>query len=204
MILAWRSSGLHLDNAQILVGFQYIMSAVLLGQRSHKVSLSSMLLLAVMLCHRFVEEEKKAAWQTGNVNPQASDVFSNLSVFPLVIRDEDMNILQKFVITLYDRSSPATDVDEVRLDLFARKQKSNDAIPPTRANLVQHTKCAAYQAGRILDQATIRQIEFDSPAEWGWSLQEANTIMAGILNNILADCCELPIMWLQDRMQWQV
>ena len=71
-------------------------------------------------------------------------------MFPLVIRDEDMNILQKFVITLYGRSSPATGVDEVRLDLFARKQKSNDAIPPTRADMVQHTKRAAYQVGSIL------------------------------------------------------
>ena len=71
-------------------------------------------------------------------------------MFPSLIKDEDMNILQKFGITLYDRSSPATDVDEVRLDLFARKKKSNDAIPPTRADLVQHTKRAAYKVGSIL------------------------------------------------------
>ena len=90
-------------------------------------------------------------------------------------RRKHMDILQKFVITLYDRSSPTTDVDEVRIDLFARKQKSYDAIPPTRAALVQHTKRAAYQAGCIWGQATIRQMEFDSPAEWGWKQQEDNT-----------------------------
>ena len=59
MILAWRSSGLHLDNEQILGGFQYIMSAALLGQRSHKVSLFSRLSLAVMLYQRFMEKEKR-------------------------------------------------------------------------------------------------------------------------------------------------
>ena len=50
---------------------------------------------------------------------------------------------------MHDRSSTADGVDEARLDLFARKQKPYEAVPPTRAALIQHTKHAAYQAGCV-------------------------------------------------------
>lgn len=115
---------------------------------------------------------KKAAWQTWNVYPEASPVFTKLSMHPPVIDDEEQKVLEKFVITMYDRSSQATDIDAVRLDMFARKQRSYDTIPPTRAALVQHSKRAAYQAGCIWSQSTLRQMELESPGEWGWQQQD--------------------------------
>ena len=115
---------------------------------------------------------KKAAWQTWNVYPEASPVFTKLSMHPPVIDDEEQKVLEKFVITMFDRSSHATDIDAVRLDMFARKQRSYDTIPPTRAALFQHTKCAAYQAGCIWSQSTLRQMELESPSQWGWQQQD--------------------------------
>ena len=53
---------------------------------------------------------------------------------------------------MYDRSSAATDVDEARLHMFARKQRPYDSIPPTQAALREHAKRAAYQAGVIWGQ----------------------------------------------------
>ena len=52
--------------------------------------------------------------------------------------------LKGLFITMYDRSSSATNVDSVRLDMFARKQTSYDAISPNSAALVQLIKRAAY------------------------------------------------------------
>ena len=46
---------------------------------------------------------------------------------------------------MYDKSSTTTDIDSVRLDLFARKQRAYDEIPTTSAALEYHTKYAAYQ-----------------------------------------------------------
>ena len=43
----------------------------------------------------------------------------------------------------------AEGVDYARLDMFARKQRPYEAIPPTLGALLQHTKRAAYQAGCI-------------------------------------------------------
>ena len=74
----------------------------------------------------------------------------------------------RFVVILNVRSRAAHVVDEARQELFAQKQRSYDAIPPTHAALREHTKCAAYQAGIIWGQATEANQELPSPAEWGW------------------------------------
>ena len=71
---------------------------------------------------------------------------------------------------MYDRSSSVTDIDSVRLDMFARMQKSYDAIPPTSAALDYHTKRAAYQAGCIWGQAITMKIL--CPSARGWKHQD--------------------------------
>ncbi|KAJ8351997.1 hypothetical protein SKAU_G00234730 [Synaphobranchus kaupii] len=119
----------------------------------------------------FREKGKKSAWQTWDVCTEASDVFMKLSKYPPTVEDGDLQVLEKFVITMYDRSSTAAGIDDARLDMFARKQKPYEAIPPTRAALIQHAKHAAYQAGCIWGQATVCQMETKSPADWGWTKQ---------------------------------
>ena len=59
------------------------------------------------------------------------------------MEDSDLEILERFVILMYDISVSAATVDEARLDRFARKQRPYKSIPPTRAALLQHTSCAA-------------------------------------------------------------
>ena len=56
----------------------------------------------------------------------------------------DFENLERFVILMYDRNSSAKSVDKARLDLFARKQKSYDNIPPSRAALTEHAERAVY------------------------------------------------------------
>jgi len=63
----------------------------------------------------------RMAWQTWDVCPEASDVFIKLSQYPATVDDDDLKTLEKFVVTMYDRSSTAAGVDDARLDLFARK-----------------------------------------------------------------------------------
>ena len=56
--------------------------------------------------------------------------------------------------------------------MFARKQRAYEAIPPTRAALLEHVKRAAYEAGCIWSQSTVCQPVTQSPAEWGWTRQD--------------------------------
>ena len=115
----------------------------------------------------FRNKGKKTAWQTWDISPEATLVFSKLSQNPPTIEDDDMKILDKLVVLMYDRSSTADGVDEARLDLSARKQRPYEAIPPTRT-VLQHTKRAAYQAGCVWAQAILRQPEAENLADWGW------------------------------------
>ena len=55
------------------------------------------------------------------------------SIGPEKVSDDDLQKLESFVVLMYDRSSAASCVNEARLDHFARKQRTYDAIPPTRA-----------------------------------------------------------------------
>lgn len=111
---------------------------------------------------------KKSAWLTWNVCNDVSKTFMKLSHCPREVSDDDLYKLEQFTVLMYDRSSAASSVDEARLDLFARKQRSYDAIPPTRAALMEHAKRAAYQSGIIWGQATIPNPETSTPADWGW------------------------------------
>ena len=107
--------------------------------------------------------------------------------------------LEHFVTLLYDRTSSVTSVDKARLELLTRKQKPYDAIPPSRAALLQHAKRAAYQAGIIWAQATINKINSYSysnqEAEHPLPCQQGLNSRGGQLENSLdkssADCCKL-------------
>ena len=43
-----------------------------------------------------------------------------------------------------------------------------DALPPTEAALIEHTKRAAYQAGHVWAQMFTTVPSLSSPSEWGW------------------------------------
>ena len=73
---------------------------------------------------------------------EASVVFKKLSQWPRQIEDGDLEILEKFVVIMYDRSSKAEVVDDASLELFARKQKLYEIVPLNKAALLQHAKHA--------------------------------------------------------------
>ena len=70
-----------------------------------------MLSLVVMYLHSVVKG-KKSAWQTWNMCSEVTSVFSQLSQYPLTIGDDELQMSEKFVVTMYDRSSMATCVDD--------------------------------------------------------------------------------------------
>lgn len=76
--------------------------------------------------------------------------------------DDDLETLEEFVVMMYDSSSSAIGVNDARLDMFTRRQKPHEAIPPTQAALLQHAKCAAYEAGCIWSQPILCQPETQS------------------------------------------
>lgn len=77
-----------------------------------------------------------------------------------------------FVVLLYDRTSSLEHVNEARKELFTKKSRTIDRLPPTQAALIQHIKRAAYQAGHCWAQVMIAAPELPSPGDWGWKRKD--------------------------------
>ena len=60
-----------------------------------------------------------------------------------------MATLERFVVLLYYTTSTQTAVNDARKQLFVKKERQFDAIPLTRAALLDHAKRAVLQAEYI-------------------------------------------------------
>ena len=116
----------------------------------------------------FVGKGKKSAWQTWNVFQAATEVFTRLSASVSSITGDEFSIIEEFVGIMNDRASETNKVDEARLDLFARKQRQYNAVPPSSAAPVQHVKMFVLQAGHTWGQALSRIQNLPTPSNWGW------------------------------------
>lgn len=56
-----------------------------------------------MLCKSSTTEEKKIAWQTWDIYPEASPIITNLSKYPPVLTDGDLKVLEKFVVLMQEK-----------------------------------------------------------------------------------------------------
>ena len=116
----------------------------------------------------FAGKGKKTAWTTWISYQEATQVFSSLSSVPESITNEWMATIERFVTLMYDRTSTEVNVNDARMKLFCRKGRALEAIPPTQAALLQHTKRAVYQAGHCWGQTLLVRPHLPSPTEWGW------------------------------------
>ena len=73
--------------------------------------------------------------------------FKRLSDCPSTISEDDWKLIERYVILLCDRSSLNTDVNSARRQLFTKKGRPVDGLPPTKDALIQHTFRATYQSG---------------------------------------------------------
>ena len=118
----------------------------------------------------FYGKGKKTAIDTWKSFPEATSTFFSLGNTPPVVDDSCMATLECFVVLLYDRKSAQTTVNGARKQLFVKKGRQFDAIPPTRAALLEHSKRAVLQAGYIWGQALIPCPTMPNPQDWGWTL----------------------------------
>ena len=88
---------------------------------------------------------KKTAWDVWGVYPELTPVLSILKASPEDITEESMAVLERFVVLLYGRTSSITKVNEARQQLFSKRLRELDSIPPTQAALEQHVKRAVLQ-----------------------------------------------------------
>ena len=91
---------------------------------------------------------KLSAWTTWRVFDDITPVFEKYSHHSQhnQIKDEGIRILERFTCLLYSRTLTFQSVNECRRLLFTKQCRQVDTIPPTKDALLQHIKCAVYQA----------------------------------------------------------
>ena len=117
----------------------------------------------------FAGRGKKTAWDVWKGYGDVTETFLGLSTGAERVSDEEVAVLERFTILLYDRTNSLTDIDEARLELFTKKGRTMENLPPTKAALVQHIKRAVYQGGHCWGHATEAAPEMPSPENWGWT-----------------------------------
>ena len=116
----------------------------------------------------FGGRSKKTAWSVGKTFNKLTDSLESVRCCP---SPEDVKLIlpsiERFVILLYDRGSTCLKVNEARKDLFTRKSRAIDAIPPTDDALNLHLK-RSFVWGQIMEQIQ----SLSSAADWGWKMGE--------------------------------
>ena len=74
-------------------------------------------------------------------------------------------------VVLYDWTSSLLKVNEACQELFCKKSREFDSIPPTKAALEQHIRRAVLQGAHTWGQTLLCQSVLPNPADWGWQRQ---------------------------------
>ena len=139
--------------------------------------------LAPPVFHRFTECDttsaflgrgKKSAWEAWKCYEDVTDAFTYMALHPYTevhVEAPHFQLLERFTVLMYDKTSDLEHVDQARKELFCQKGKTMDKLPPTQDALLQHVKRVAYQAG-IWCTSEQSQPHTPSPEGWGWTLDD--------------------------------
>ena len=110
---------------------------------------------------------KKTAWAIWRSMPDLDQVFARLSHAPNQIYPDDLKQMERFVVFLYQRIFPISNVNGAGKKMFTQNRKIEN-IPPTQHALEQHVERDVCQAGHIWGQTLVGNPELPPPEIWGW------------------------------------
>ena len=116
----------------------------------------------------FANRGKKTAWAVWEVYEEVTPARHALSSSPNQKGVEDvMPQIERFIVLMYYKASECSTVKDARKDLFTRKGRILESIPPTSASLIQHVKRSAYQVGHQWVQSLVASPPQPCPDDWG-------------------------------------
>ena len=124
------------------------------------------------MCHSFLTLVKKTAWNRWGLYPDVTNAFLSLTSALKEVTEESIQKLERYVVLLYDRTSNKQSVDKARKDLYTKKLRDIENIPPTRAALIEHIKRSAYIGGFLWGQCMTPRPEMPCPSSWGYKFNE--------------------------------
>lgn len=115
----------------------------------------------------FSGKGKKYAWQMRTVCPQVIDSFAQLNIYTMTVKDHDLKILEKFVATMYEKSSTTVGVDDTWLHNYVcLKTEALWSHSPNSPSACQ----VASLSGRLhLKSVDSDPARISESADWGWT-----------------------------------
>ena len=83
---------------------------------------------------QFLRHGKKAAWRTWETFEEATQAFNTPANDPFIVVDESSALfkcVERFVCLLYEPSTDLSSVNDQRRELFSKKGKQMESLPPT-------------------------------------------------------------------------
>ena len=125
--------------------FRYIAAheiASTLGQQESRALLTFHAFTGCDQTSSFKHIGKKTAWDAWSVYDEVTEVFRCLRSAALIeALTNAFPILEHYTVIMYDRTSTCTSVNTARKDLFTRKGREIDNIPPTADALLRRRRC---------------------------------------------------------------
>lgn len=112
------------------------------------------------------------AWLTNSDVSETFLLYSNRPTLPL--RNEDLEVIESFVISLYDSESDISScIDVARYEIFKYRGSSDiRSLPPTRDALIHHIHKAAYISGYLWGMSHVPSTTEEPPTNWTWIVME--------------------------------
>ena len=118
---------------------------------------------------QFSGRAKKTAWTAWSLLPEATHTFSTIP-HNLEPTEDDMRVLELFVVFMYDQTCPDFTVNGCRKYLFTKLGRLIENCPPTLDALTQHIKRAILQSN-IWVESLYNTTSLDI-TNFGWSLDQ--------------------------------
>ena len=79
----------------------------------------------------FAGRGKKTAWETWKSFPEVNDAFKSFQCMPRETSNESMELLERFVVLMYEQIDEATELNDARRQFFTQDSRTLENISPT-------------------------------------------------------------------------
>ena len=116
----------------------------------------------------FYGRGKRSAWSAWDSYPQLTEALLSLCNVSSEVDESTLSALERYIVILYDRTSDCVNLNAARKQLFTKKSRTLDNLPPTSDAFLMHVKRAVYQAAHCWSHSLQKQLPVHDPATWGW------------------------------------
>ena len=116
----------------------------------------------------FANRGKKTAWDVWKTYDSVTEAFQSVMLHPDSMTEDAVSAIERYTGLLYNRTSNQTSLDAARMELFVKKGRGMDEIPPTKDAFHLHLRRSIFQGAFCWGRSLELQPDLPCPSEWGW------------------------------------